>query len=199
MKRMSLFASSLAASMFCAVLAAEPPKAAVTLADEGPDVFAEEPGVIDVTKIELSSDGKHVVIAATVAEAPKPTSLFEALILGFAIDVDNDRKTGGQAFDGYYGDVPGMEFDSELIASVEDDGGASRSSASSLINVKEKQNVLTSSDAERTAAKGKVYTGKIAYSDIGAKPGQVIRVVARELSDRGEAAGIFPEAVLKLK
>ncbi|MEO8218462.1 MAG: hypothetical protein ABI718_15375 [Acidobacteriota bacterium] len=199
MMKSRMVVASIAASMFCSVFAAEPPKAVVTLVDAGPDVFAEGSPVVDVVKLELSSDGKFIVIAATLADAPKPASLLDALIAGVSIDVDNNPKTGGEGLDGYYADMPGMEFDSELIASVEDDGGAARSSSSSLINIAEKSNVLTSSDAVHTAAKGKVYTGRIAYTDIGAKSGQIIRIVAREAGDRGETAGIFPEAVLKLK
>jgi hypothetical protein len=59
--------------------------------------------------------------------------------------------------------------------------------------------VLLSSDAPSTRAKGKVYTGKIAYTSLGVKSGQTIRIIARELTDRGELQGMFPEAFLKLK
>lgn len=188
-----------AASLCFSLFAADAPKSEVTLIDDGEDVFAEGRPVVDVVKFELSSDGKYLIVAATLADGPKPSSLLDALIGGISIDVDNDRKSGGQGFDGYLADLPGMEFDSELIASVEDDGGVSRSSSCSLINVSEKKNVLTSGDAVQTAARGKVYTGKIAYSDIGVKPGQVLRIVTQEAGDQGEKRGMFPEVLLKLR
>ncbi len=73
-----------------------------------------------------------------------------------------------------HGDVPGIDFESEIISSVED-------------------------GAVSTPANGKVYTGKIAYTSLGVKSGQTIRVIARELNDRGERHGMFPDAWLKLK
>lgn len=177
-------------------------KSALTLTDTGGDDFGEEARPIDVVKVDLSSDGKFLLIATALAKAPKPASPFEALILGLAIDSDNNRKTGGQGFGGMTGDVPGIEFESEILASIESDEGISKSSAASVIAVDQKgnqSNVRLSSDASRTPAKGKTYTGKIAYADIGVKPGQVIRLVVRELSDRGEMRGVFPEVLLKLK
>ena len=120
---------------------------------------------------------------------------------GVAFDVDNNRKTGGQGFGGMHGDVPGIDFESEILSSVED-GAVSTSSAASVIAVDargDQSNVLLSSDAPSTPAKGKVYTGKIAYTSLGVKSGQTIRIIARELTDRGEQQGMFPEALLTLK
>jgi hypothetical protein len=59
--------------------------------------------------------------------------------------------------------------------------------------------VLTSGDNTSTPARGKVYTGIVPYSAIGAKSGQTIRVIVRELDDRGETSGMFPDVRLKLK
>jgi hypothetical protein len=97
--------------------------------------------------------------------------------------------------------VPGIDFESEILCSVED-GAVSTSSAASVIAVDargDQSNVLLSSDAPSMPAKGKVYTGKIAYSSLGVQSGQTIRVIARELTVRGEQQGMFPEALLKLK
>jgi|SRR5687768_1982765 len=178
-------------------------KASIKFSDPAGDVTAVEgdPNPIDIVGIHLSSDGEFIVVGVTLAEAPRPASIFQALIAGVAFDVDNDRKSGGQAFGGMHGDVPGAEFESEIIGSVED-GGVSRSSSASVIGVEANGNqssVLTSSDAPATPAKGKLYTGKIAYSSLGVKTGQTIRVIARELSDRGEQEGLFPEALMTLK
>jgi hypothetical protein len=167
--------------------------------DITPDEGDKQP--IDVVAVDISSDGEFVVVAITLAEPPKPTSLFQALVAGVAFDADNDRKTGGQGFGGMHGDVPGIDFESEILSSVED-GAVSTSSAASVFRVDTQGNqfnVLYASDAPSTPAKGKVYTGKIAYTSLGAKSGQTIRVIARELTDRGEQHGMFPEASLKLK
>ena len=112
---------------------------------------------IDIVNVDISSDGEFVIVAVTLAEPPRPTSLFQALVAGVAFDVDNDRKTGGQGFGGMHGDVPGIDFESEILSSVED-GAVSTSSAASVIGVDargDQSNVLLSSDAPSTRAKGR--------------------------------------------
>ncbi|HEV7242799.1 MAG TPA: hypothetical protein VGQ36_26465 [Thermoanaerobaculia bacterium] len=194
-------AFTLAAALFSLPLAADQTR--ITFSDPAGDITADEGDAhpIDIVNVDVSSDGEFVVVAVTLAEAPRPTSLFQALVAGVAFDVDNDRKSGGQGFGGMHGDVPGIDFESEILSSVED-GAVSTSSAASVIGVDvrgNQSNVLSSSDAPSTPAKGKVYTGKIAYLSLGVKSGQSIRVIARELNDRGELHGMFPEASLTLK
>jgi hypothetical protein len=188
-----------------ALLAADKPsvQTRVTFDDAEGDVTGPEddPNPIDVVKVDLSSDGEFIVVALTLKDVPKPSTLFQALIAGVAFDVDNSAKTGGHGFAGMHGPLPGIDFESEIVAAV-DDGAPSKSASASVISVDEKGNqasVLYSFDAPATDAKGKTYTGKIAYSSIGAKPGQVIRTIVRELNDQGEGAGMFPEVMLKLK
>ena len=198
-----VFALAAALSPSLSLGAEVPAKASIKFTDPAGDVTAMEgdPNPIDIVGINLSSDGEFIVVGITVAEAPRPATIFQALIAGVAFDVDNDRKSGGQGFAGWHGDVPGVEFESEIIGSV-DDGGVSRSSSASVIGVEtngNQSNVLLSSDAPATPAKGKLYTGKIAYSSLGVKSGQTIRVIARELSDRGEKEGLFPDALMTLK
>ena len=186
--------------------AADPKPAAKTravLADPAGDVTGDEGEVspVDVVGVELSSDGEFVVIGVTLAEIPKPTSLFHALLLGVAFDIDDNPKSGGQGFGGMHGDVPGIDFESEVLCSLED-GAPSRSAAASVIKVDARGNqssILTSSDAPQTPSKGKLYTGKIAYASLLAKSGQTIRVIARELNDRGAGQGLFPDVLLTLK
>lgn len=194
-------AFALAAALFSLPLSAD--QARIRVSDPAGDITPDEGDAhpIDIVDVDLSSDGEFVVVAVTLAEPPRPTSLFQALVAGVAFDVDNDRKSGGQGFGGMHGDVPGIDFESEIISSVED-GAVSTSSAASVIGVDARgnqSNVLSSSDAPSTPANGKVYTGKIAYTSLGVKSGQTIRVIARELNDRGEQQGMFPDALLKLK
>ena len=200
MKRQAI-AFVLAAALFSLPLSADQTR--LTFTDPAGDITPDEGDAhpIDIVKVDVSSDGEFVVVAVTLAEAPQPVSLFQALVAGVAFDVDNDRKSGGQGFGGMHGDVPGIDFESEILSSVED-GAVSKSSAASVIGVDARgnqSNVLSSSDAPSTPAKGKVYTGKIAYASLGVKSGQTIRVIARELTDRGEQHGMFPDSLLTLK
>ena len=198
-------ALALATAFSSALVAADKPAVQTKVSWDDPegDVTGPEddPNPIDIVKVDLSSDGEFVVVALTLKDVPKPATLFQALIAGVAFDVDNNAKTGGHGFAGMHGPLPGIDFESEIIASV-DDGQPSKSAAASVIAVDEKTNqssVLYSSEAPATDAKGKVYTGKIAYSSIKAKSGQVVRTIVRELNDQGNAAGMFPEVLLKLK
>lgn len=195
------FAFALAVTLFSLPVSAD--QARIRVSDPAGDITPDEGDAhpIDIVAVDISSDGEFVIVAVTLVEPPRPTSLFQALVAGVAFDVDNDRKSGGQGFGGMHGDVPGIDFESEIISSVED-GAVSTSSAASVMGVDARGNqssVLYSSDAPSTPAKGKVYTGKIAYASLGVKSGQTIRVIARELSDRGEQNGMFPDMLLKLK
>lgn len=195
------FAVALAVALFSLPVAADQTR--IRVSDPAGDITPDEGDAhpIDIVQVDISSDGEFVVVAVTLAEPPRPASPFQALVAGVAFDVDNDRKSGGQGFGGMHGDVPGVDFESEIISSVED-GAVSTSSAASLFGVDARGNqssILTSSDAPPTPAKGKVYTGKIAYASLGVKPGQTIRVIARELNDRGEQDGLFPDGLLTLK
>ena len=194
-------ALALAAALFSLPLPADQTR--IQVSDPAGDITPDEGDAhpIDIVAVDLSSDGQFVVVAVTLAEPPRPTSLFQALVAGVAFDVDNNPKSGGQGFGGMHGDVPGIDFESEIVSSVED-GAVSTSSAASVFAVDARGNqssVLYASDAPPTPAKGKVYTGKIAYTSLGVKSGQTIRVIVRELTDRGERQGMFPDALLKLK
>jgi opacity protein-like surface antigen len=202
MKRQTIVLALAATLLALPLAAAEKGQARFTFTDPAGDVTGgegEHPA--DVVGVDLSSDGEFIVVAATLAEVPKPVSIFQALVLGVAFDIDNSPKTGGQGFGGMHGDVPGIDFESEILSDV-NDGAPSTSSAASVIGVDAKgnqSNVLDSSNAPSTPAKGKVFTGKIAYASLGVKSGQTIRVIARELDDRGERQGMFPDAMLTLK
>jgi len=205
MKRQTLAFALAAALGAFPLLAAEKSAAKTKVVFEDPagDITPDEGDAhpVDVVKVELSSDGKFILVDVTLTEVPQPKSIFQALVLGVAFDSDNNVKTGGAGFGGMYGNVPGIDFESEILASVED-GGPSKSAAASVIGVDAKGNqssVLYSSDAPVMLAKGKVYSGKIAYESLGVKPGQTIRVIARELTDRGEKSGMFPDALLTLQ
>ncbi len=187
----------------CLGVEKSPAQVKVTFSDPVGDVTGapDEKDPIDVVAVDLFSDGEFVIVETTLSEVPKPAGLMQSLVVGLAFDVDNNRKTGGQASGGAYGDIPGIEFESEMLTSFED-GAASKSAAASVMSVDAKGNqasVLRSSEAPQTPAKGKTFTGKVAYSSLGVASGKTIRVVVRELNDRGESLGRFPDALLLLK
>lgn len=201
----SLLVLGLAATLSLPLLAGpkDAPATRLTFTDVAGDVTGDEGDEhpIDVVTLDLSSDGKSIIAAVTLAEPARPKTLFQSLMVGLAFDVDNNRKTGGQGFGAMTGDLPGIDFESEILSSFED-GAESKSSSVSVIAVDGKGNqssVLAASDAPSTPAKGKVYTATIAYASLGVKSGQTIRIVVRELNDRGEKQGVFPEAWLTLQ
>jgi hypothetical protein len=205
MKGVAIACAFLAVSSSLPMAADDAPAARskVSYMDPAGDVAITEydPNPIDVVGIDVSSDGEFIVVSSTLVAVPKPTALTQALITGVAFDVDNDSKTGGHGFAGMHGALPGIDFECEIFASV-DEGQPSKSASASVSSVDANGNqasVLYSFDAPATDARDKVYTGKIAYSTIGVKPGQTIRMIVRELNDSGATAGIFPEFLLKLK
>jgi hypothetical protein len=130
----------------------------VTFSDPEGDVTGTEGEMApaDIVGIDISSDGEFILVSVILTEARKPVSLFDALVAGIAFDVDSDPGTGGQAFAGFHGDVPGFEFESEILSSV-DDGAASKSAAASVIGIAPNGNqssVVYSSDAPSTPSKG---------------------------------------------
>lgn len=195
------------ALVLCLLLAvplfAADPQTSISYTDPAGDVTEADdaPHPADVTALHLTSDGQFVIVEVTLAAVPKPASVFQSLLLGVAFDVDRNAKTGGPGFGGMHGDVPGIDFESEVFASFED-GAVSKTAGASLFSVQANGNqlsILGSTDAVSTPAKGKTYTAKIAYKDLGVKAGQTIRLFARELDDRGAQEGIFPPALLTLK
>ncbi|MBV9494453.1 MAG: hypothetical protein JOZ54_09410 [Acidobacteria bacterium] len=189
--------------LLVAPLFAADPQTKISYTDPAGDVTGadDDPHPADVTALNLTSDGQYVIVELTLAAVPKPTSVFQSLLLGVAFDVDKNAKTGGPGFGGMHGDVPGIDFESEVFASFED-GAISKTAAASLFSVKANGNqssILGSTDAVSTPAKGKTYTAKVAYKDLGVKAGQTIRIFARELNDRGAQDGVFPAALLTLK
>ena len=89
----------------------------IRLSDPAGDITPDEGDAhpIDIVNVYISSDGEFVVVAVTLAEPPRPASLFQALVAGVAFDVDRNPKTGGQGFGGMHGDVPGIDFESETL------------------------------------------------------------------------------------
>jgi hypothetical protein len=193
------FAAALIAASLNAKEPVKPVQTTVSFPDPAGDATSnDESKPVDIVKVELTSDGENLIFAATVTETITPKTLYETIIANFAIDTDNDRKTGDMAFNGMYGDIPGIEFVSELLSEFTE-GKPSESASASLFSQKEKANVVYASYAESTKMRNRTYTGKIKYTDLGVKSGQIIRVVALEASDYGEKAGVFPDAELKLK
>lgn len=174
----------------------------ISFDDPANDVYAEEgnPNPADIVKLELSSDGEFVIIAATLAKAPSPLDEWpQATIAAAGFDTDLDETNGSNYF---AGSPQGMEFSTHLIASIEPNGKPSRSAACSVIDFAASGDdayAVKIDAAPRTPARGLTYTGKIAYASIGVSAGQTIRMSVKEAHDYGEEGGFFPSVLLKLK
>ena len=174
----------------------------ISFDDPAGDVYSEEsnPNPADIVKLELSSDGEFVIIAATLAKAPTPLDEWpQATIAAAGFDTDLDETNGSNYF---AGSPRGMEFSTQFIASIEPNGKPSRSAACSVIDFSASGDdayAVKIDAAPRTPASGLTYTGKIAYESIGVRPGQTIRMSVKEAHDYGEGSGFFPSVLLTLK
>lgn len=174
----------------------------VSFDDPSGDVYVEEanPNPADIVKLALSSDGQHLVITATLAKAPTPVDEWpQAHIAAFGVDTDLDATTGPT----YFAQSPeGNEFSCQFIASVEPGGAASTSAAVAVFDTSrmgDEALVVKMEQAPRTPAQGLTYTGKVAYSVLGVRSGQKVRVSVKEVHDYGDGGGYFEPVLIALQ
>lgn len=214
MKTIALVALSLL------LLGAAPPKGPVTIAeltDPAGDVRAGstsdgERQPFDVVHLTLTSDGKDILVSATLKDKPGD---FATSVVTLYFDTDNKKSTGVQTF---WSKQPGFEYQSELDACIKYTNGGSAcvgamggkdakiQSRYAVADVSkfgatsmDRNTVRSSFDAAETPIDDKVVQGKIAYADLGLKPGSVVRILARESDGEYDASADFPEVLLKLK
>jgi len=143
---------------------------------------------------------------------------FATTVLKLYFDTDNNAQTGGT--DKFKG-LAGFEFRSELDSCMDyadkssacTGGSATKPTAhwaaAGLDRVKSKTGLMAEYDgivdsmgfpgeikAPRFPVVGKRLEGKLAYANLGVKPGQVLRVLVRE---EHKDPGAFPEILLTLK
>jgi hypothetical protein len=175
----------------------------------------------DVVKLSLDSDGTSVRVSATLSEDEHGD--IAASVVDLFIDSDGNATTGGAARWGKDATPPrqGYEYRGRLsvcMAWNENIGSCAggppvppksrhdrlevdkfKGTAGQDIGFDTSTTVVNVTGAPAGApVKGRVLAGAIPYSALGARPGQVLRISARETSGNG-AAGFFPDVLLKLK
>jgi hypothetical protein len=154
-----------------------------------------------VTALALRSDGTHLTVAATLREAPAGSR--GAVLVTLRLDTDNEAGTGAE----------GYEYQAQLDSCVElSSGNSFCGGATSKLAAKRRfavvevtrltsggtERVRGTTDAPQTAITGTVAEAKQAYADLGVRPGQTIRIAAREDGAPGDARP-FPQVALTLK
>ena len=223
--RATLFCVAVATAVTALPAGAEVRKAAgsIELADAVGDAApitstdAEYPG-FDVVKLALVSDGKTLTMTATLKDAP---GVFASSAVELYFDTDNNVQTGAEV-----GTVKarGFEFTAELQACADyTDGASACVGGSSKAKVKrhwaavnlerykgsdayDRETVVDSMGFPGSKASaqmpiaGTVVQGTIDYADLKVKPGQTIRILAKESCGyKAEDDGLFPEILLTLK
>lgn len=197
-------------------------KGAIELPDAVGDVSPihttgkDYPG-LDVVKLALRSDGRRITVAATLHEPPGD---FASDVVRLYFDTDADASTGAQFT---FPKIGGFEYEAELAACV---SYADRSEACAggmaakaighwgAIEVNrykgtgqfDTEPVVSAMGffgrkaSPRMKVEGTVVESTIEYADLRVKPGQKIRVVARESHAMSSPdGGFFPDVLLTLK
>lgn len=165
----------------------------------------EAPG-LDVVEFALESDGVDLTVSATLKSK---VGTYADTVIEMEIDTDNNLETGGKSF---FLETGGFERQVALNACLDYVDGTSACIGTFDTAVKRFYAMTTvkrysgkDSATEPTAfsspfpSDGKVIRAKIKYSDLGAKPGQTLRIVAREASAGLELDAYFPDILLTLK
>lgn len=166
---------------------------------------------LDVVKLALVSDGTKLTITAAL-KGPMSGD-FASDVVQIYIDSDNNPKTGYETF---WSKKPGFDLLAKLSACVRYENGGSACSGG-LTGAKVKgyyatatlgrfktdgvnpEKVIGPFEAPEVPFQGAVLSASLSYKDLGVKPGQAIRIVARESDGPFDATADFPEVVLTLK
>jgi hypothetical protein len=182
----------------------------------GPQKEVKFPG-LDVVKLVVSSDGKAITFTATLTAAPANAA---SEVIEFYVDADNNPKTGVTHPDSKL--LNGVEFHGALEACLEHPSfglscatnepkphpfmgvvtlekfGKDWPSKDTLFDIP----AGSAKEPRKTPVKGPVVEASVDYGAMGLKPGQTIRLVAREhnagtVNNVGQ--GYLPEILLTLK
>jgi hypothetical protein len=170
----------------------------------------KEPG-FDVVKLAISSDGTAITFSATIKSPAKPK--FASDVVQVYFDTDRNPKTGVTTF---WSKKPGFEYRGALDFCIEyDNGGSACQGSFGGAKIKgyygamelgrfakdpvNPETVVSALDAPKVPVKGMVVSASLSYKDLGVKPGQVIRILARESCGGFDEKADFPEVLLTLK
>jgi len=170
----------------------------------------------DIIKLSLKSDGKQIVVVATLKDPP---GAFASEVAEFHFDTDNNPKSGVQFV---YPHIGGFEYDGELNACVDYEDRSSACAGGSNVkptahwaavklsrykgkNEYDRETIVDplgfpgSKESAKTPITGNVVQGSFEYRDLKVKSGQTIRLMVKESHGNDENGGYFPEILLKLK
>lgn len=165
----------------------------------------------DVVKLALSSDGTKLTFTATL-KSPMSGD-FASNVVEVYIDADNDPKTGSKTF---WSNKPGFELLAKLYACIRYENGGS-ACAGGFTGAKVKgyyavadlgrfktdpvnpEKVVGSRDPLEVPFQGPILSASLSYKDLGVKPGQAIRIIARVSDGPSDETADFPEVLLTLK
>jgi hypothetical protein len=170
----------------------------------------------DVVKLSISSDGKQLRIAATLKDPP---GSFASDVVRLYFDTDNDPKTG--VADISFTKRGGFEYKAQLGACADYENGGSACSGGMSGKVKLHWGAInlerfTGTDefktdtvvdamgfgkkkaSSRLPIQANRVEATLDYADLGLRPGQTIRILARE-SCADLQTSFFPEVLLTLK
>ena len=169
----------------------------------------KRPG-FDLVKLAITSDGTTLTITGTLVAPPKVD--FASDIAQLYIDTDNKVATGVRTF---WSKQPGFELRAKLSLCIEYANGGSACSGGlggakvkgyySTVGVGKldatgnEKSVFPPFKEPRGTVQGAVVTASLSYRDLGLKPGQTIRIVARETDGPFDETADFPVTLLTLK
>jgi len=224
MKKMWMAGLLLAAGTAQAAAPAAKPVASAEFTDPAGDVVKMNgPGNDrDVVKLTLGSDGTSILVSATLAEDEHGT--MASGVVEVYIDSDNNRATGGAARFGEDETPPKQGYEYRGILSIcmvwQDEIGSCAGgpvvppntprvrmvldqytgAPGKPIDMMNSKTLLRGMGPAGPAFSGRLLQGKIPYASLGAKPGQVLRISAREDgSTMGSNTNFFPDVLLALK
>jgi hypothetical protein len=169
----------------------------------------KRPG-FDLVKLALTSDGTALTVTATLAAAPKVD--FASNVVQLYIDTDNKPATGAKTF---WSKQPGFELRAQLSLCIEYanggkacSGGLGGSKVTGYYSTVEfgkldetgnVQDFYKAFKEPTGTVQGPAISASLPYKDLGVKPGQTIRILARETDGPFDETAEFPVTLLTLK
>lgn len=169
----------------------------------------KRPG-FDLVRLAITSDGTVLTITATLAGAPKGD--FASNVVQLYIDTDNNPATGAQTI---WSKQPGFELRAKLSLCIEYANGGKACSGGlggtqvtgyyskvefgKLDDTGNVKDFYPAFNEPAGTVQGAAISGSLPYKDLGVKPGQTIRVVARETDGPFDKTADFPVTLFTLK
>lgn len=159
----------------------------------------------DVVRLAVESDGAHLALETTLAEPPAGTLAGDVVVL--YLDTDADPATGEKPV---FAEEGGFEKEVAVAVCISYDNGAlacaggagttptGYSAAATVEDLVTGERGTSIFEVERTPIEDTVVRAQVSYAELGVRPGQKLRVYARE-SDGGFEDAFMGPAELTLR